>query len=259
MKKFVKTLSLALLAGIVMCSCSGNRQDQANAKLEKGIKEMQKDLPMIISPMMKMTDISYKGDVVKVTYALVDQLFSPFQKAKQDAEVLKRAFSTNLGTMDDSALTLFHLIIEAKNDFEATITNQSREDNIQVRFTSDELDRIINQKGDPKELAYEFLEAQRDLMNLQVPWTIDFVTTMVKVELTDTEFRYYYDINDTAADMDAMSMNAKIIKENIKTNLSNSPEAQVLLKNAQTAGIAVIYIYQGTTTGKTVKINIMED
>ena len=82
---------------------------------------------------------------------------------------------------------------------------------------------------------------------------------MVKVELTDTEFRYYYDINDTAADMDAMSMNAKIIKENIKTNLSNSPEAQVLLKNAQTAGIAVIYIYQGTTTGKTVKINIMED
>lgn len=259
MKQIIYSLSIGMLACIIMCSCSNNRQSQASAKLEKGIKEMQKDLPMIISPMMKMTDISYKNDVVKVTYTLVDQLFSPFQKAKQDTEVLKRAFSTNLRTMDESNLTLFRLIIEAKNNFEATITNQSREENVQVRFSSDELDRIINQKGDPKELAHEFLEAQRDLMSLQIPWTIDFVTTMVKVELTDTEFRYYYDIDETAADMDAMSENAEIIKGNIRNNLSNSPEAQVLFKNAQTAGVDVIYIYQGATTGKTVRVNIMEN
>ncbi len=253
-------IMMAMLVGIVMCSCTGEKQKEASAKvnLRVGIEELQKQLPISAGAMMEVTDAQYENDEVCITYSLSESLYNGLKKAKDDPDMLKRSWCANLAIMDAKQKQVFGLIAEAKADFVAVFAGENGGEEFSFKMTGEELAEALNREGDPKELAREYMQSQCDLLNMQVPQTADEATTLVKVEMTDAEFRYIYEIDENVADMALLESNLDMIKTNISMLISSSPEMKLFMGNARKAGLDVIYDYRGNLTGKTVVLNVSQ-
>lgn len=261
MKKKELSLLIMMLACMLICGCSNERQKEAQAKVnvKMGIESMQKELPIQSGSWITITDASYEDDVVEITYTINDQLMNCFQKIKDDKTVTKRIWSTNLAALPEESMKIFRLMVDAKANLKAILIGENSREKVLVQFSTDELSRIVNQDGDPKELAREYMEAQADFLKLQTPQAVDEATTLIDVELTDTEFRYIYELDEDAVDWDILISNLDNIKTNIKMSTLSSPETSILVNNARKAGVDLMYVYQYGKTGKSVEINATKD
>lgn len=234
-----------MLTSLVLYSC-----DSSKKELQAGIESANKECPMDLGMIGKISSIEFDKDADEVIMTMTISKDMPLKISALNKlkNTLKRAMMGNWAKSEDG-LKLIEEIAKADSKMTIVMRTENADENIKLKISKDEVKDLAEGKIDPIS-PRDLLEIMITSTNAQCPMQIDEVTILSSVSLEGTNVVYNYSLDEDVVTMDVIEQNKISIKSNLKQALSTpDPTMKQMISECKEANTGISYRYVGNTTG----------
>lgn len=149
---------------------------------------------------------------------------------------------------------MLKMVVDTKSGIRLIYKGKSTGKEVECRLDTEELKRILNQKGTEKESERQKLEELVNVTNVSCPMTIDEATILNKLTIEADKVVYNYTIDEEKVAMAALKSNEEQMKQNIKGALNVSePSLKMFLEACVMDNKGIAYRYVGDTSGENIE------
>ena len=226
MRNIIKNLGsimlLTCLSLILLTGCSRKSQ------LKLAIEMTNKQCPM---------SIGTTGEISSITF-----------------DAMKSAVMVMFKNPKGEIKSMLEMVVDTKSGIRLIYKGKSTGKEVECRLDTEELKRILNQKGTEKESERQKLEELVNVTNVSCPMTIDEATILNKLTIEADKVVYNYTIDEEKVAMAALKSNEEQMKQNIKGALNVSePSLKMFLEACVKDNKGIAYRYVGDTSGENIE------
>ncbi len=246
MKKFVLLIFFVVIAGLEV---KAQRELLSYEELKSEVVAMNAEMPMSMGFSMQMNSADI--DREKLTYfASCNSLVKDVQKISQ--EVIKNNVIAALSSPSEELKlflrSLMALNLKLRYVFEFPQIGKT----IDLCFTSNDMDRIINDKYSPEEKLDMLISTQ----TLTLPLDTGQGMTMVDLCKKDGYVEYIFNVDETIVDVNDLIIAKERIRQSLIQLLGSDHASMQQGKIITKAGYGIAYLYVGSTTKTALRIEL---
>lgn len=172
----------------------------------------------------------------------------------KNTDAMKSAVMVMFKNPKGEIKSMLEMVVDTKSGIRLIYKGKSTGKEVECRLDTEELKRILNQKGTEKESERQKLEELVNVTNVSCPMTIDEATILNKLTIEADKVVYNYTIDEEKVAMAALKSNEEQMKQNIKGALNVSePSLKMFLEACVKDNKGIAYRYVGDTSGENIE------
>ena len=240
MRNIIKNLGsimlLTCLSLILLTGCSRKSQ------LKLAIEMANKQCPMSIGTTGEISSITFDGTDV-IYSLLMNEDYLDLDALGKNTDAMKSAVMVMFKNPKGEIKSMLEMVVDTKSGIRLIYKGKSTGKEVECRLDTEELKRILNQKGTEKESERQKLEELVNVTNVSCPMTIEADKVV-----------YNYTIDEEKVAMAALKSNEEQMKQNIKGALNVSePSLKMFLEACVKDNKGIAYRYVGDTSGENIE------
>lgn len=235
-----KTIFYAILIALIpfMSSCN-----QSERVLKEALVEMNAMCPIDAGMVGEISGVSYDSDLKQVKFSyLIDETFVPLEFYSVNTDLAKQSgalvFSAN------ETKKFLQYIADANASLVAEYESKQTGSMIQIEFSNQEIEEIIEKEYTDKERAQLLFDIQFQMTKSMLPMRTDDFTIFSDVKVEDGAWVYCYEIE--AGSLYALMysmMEEEEIKSSFAESFSSDPTFQMLFRMLSDLDMGLKYSY----------------
>ena len=251
MRNIIKNLGsimlLTCLSLILLTGCSRKSQ------LKLAIEMANKQCPMSIGTTGEISSITFDGTDV-IYSLLMNEDYLDLDALGKNTDAMKSAVMVMFKNPKGEIKSMLKMVVDTKSVIRLIYKGKSTGKEVECRLDTEELKRILNQKGTEKESERQKLEELVNVTNVSCPMAIDEATILNKLTIEADKVVYNYTIDEEKVAMAALKSNEEQMKQNIKGALNVSePSLKMFLEACVKDNKGIAYRYVGDTSGENIE------
>lgn len=227
----------------------------ADSKLKTMIDAANSKCPMSIGNAVEVKSVTLENGYVVFLYGMNEDIIS-IDVLNNNSETLKLNLISALSQSSKEMFTEMNKEnVGARFKFVGKTTKKA----CVMTISPEECRSIVKSiENGTTDTPVETLQKMIDSHNLQYPMSLGEGIVIYKEALEGDYVVHYYNIDESVFDIDVMEQNKELVKEQMKTTLTNGSDPTVVnfLKFCRKANKGVAYKLIGSNSGKSFQINI---
>lgn len=227
-------------------------------EIQKRLETLQlftpQELPMSLGTTVgDLTEVKLSGNYLEYVIS-VNEDYSNIESLQANPDLLKEG----LKQLVDNDLS--ELLVKSKLGYKVTYIGKRTGRKVSASMSLEEIQRILEEirRNTDTSSPREKIEALIKITNAQLPLTIERGVVLKRLALEGDYLVYYYDINESIYDIDAInSNNTDMKKETLNSMRSgNDLTTEAMVQLCKEAKVGIKHTYVGKSTGKKATITI---
>ncbi len=253
-----------LACAIAFALCLSSCEEEGDlAKLKKGIEYTDSKCPVTVNELCKIVSAKYDDEshTVQLKYSIEEELFD-FDEISNNKQSIANAYKLVLsGTYksDKNFHDLLDLVVKTESDLSITFLGANSGKSIEIPFSADDLEEIINNPLSEKEINEKMLKDKIETTNAALPTPVYDGVEIVEVRDDGANIVFSARVDEEVYDFNELYKIRKSLKEDMIEEYNNDAAGKSELKLYNSLGRGIVYHYYGDTSGESFDVRITND
>lgn len=261
MKKIFSFFAVMAMMSMVLVACNSksDKDDKDNkvdkSELAKMAKEANENCPISMGLMGEITSIEFDGtDLVYI--AMVDEEWVNLDVMADNKEAAKQGMLQFFTTPNKDVEKMLKELEKTDAGVKYVYTGKTSGKKVEIKLSVKEIKEAKENPMSPEELIVQDVR----VTNEQCPMEVDEGMAVTEIRIEGSDVVYICQVDETLFNIDDFEANreeCQAAMEEYMADLAIDPAGKAFLDHCKSAGKAIVYRYQGATTGKVSDFRIL--